>query len=83
MMETVRRYYRVDRKDIHYIRYTIESYDGAAVVRTIDPQEALLEILIAPGCEDLIGRLVEDLSGREGLQLKSIDSPGHKSPEPE
>ena len=63
-METNKYIFRVNRRDINYLRVTIESYDGMGVVTTIDPQAALIEVQVAPGCEqlffDLIGSLAED-----------------------
>jgi hypothetical protein len=52
-----------------YLRATIESYDGMAVVRTIDPGEAIIELLIAPGCQDPVKELIEDLRNRERIKL--------------
>lgn len=68
-METVRRQYRVDRREIMYLRATIESYDGMAVVRTIDPREAVVELLIAPGCQMAVEQLIKDLRCREKIKL--------------
>jgi len=68
-METARRVFLVERGDICYLRYTIESYDGMAVVRTIDPATARIEIAIAPGCELIVEQLIEDLRKREGLRM--------------
>jgi len=68
-METIKRVFWVDRNEIAYLRMTFESYDGMAVVRTLDPRKALIEVLIAPGCLDLVERLVEDLVKREGIKL--------------
>lgn len=72
MMETTKRIFKVDREDIHYLRTTIESYDGMAVVRTVDPGEATIELLIAPGCEDLISRLLAALREKEGIRLEVV-----------
>jgi len=52
-----------------YLRATIESYDGMAVVRTIDPSEALIELLIAPGCEAFVDELLDDLRNREMIKI--------------
>ncbi len=83
-METTRRLFRVNREDIHYLRTTIEAYDGMAVVRTVepgdlgsrsrrmDPGEATIEVLIAPGCEDLISGLVASLREQEGIPLQPV-----------
>jgi hypothetical protein len=69
-METTKRVFSVDRKDINYLRSTVESYDGMAVVRTIDPYRARIEIAISPGCEDMVMALLESLRQGEGLKLK-------------
>lgn len=69
-METDRRVFQVDRRDICYLRYTLESYDGMAVVRTIDPYAAQIEVSIAPGCGSIVDQLFEDLRKREGLRLE-------------
>ena len=68
-METTRRIFRVDRREINYLRVTIESYDGMGVVRTIDPQVALIEVQASPGCEHLLSRLVNSLVEDEGISL--------------
>jgi hypothetical protein len=73
-METIKQIIQVDRKEINYLRTTLESYDGLAVVRTIDPQVACLEIMIAPGCEDLTFGLLDSLEKVEGLKIKRIES---------
>jgi hypothetical protein len=66
-MQTTKRIIHVNRKDISYLRSTIESYDGMAVVSTLDPHEASIEIQIAPGCEDLISELLNSLEEEEGV----------------
>jgi hypothetical protein len=68
-METIKKVFLVDRSEIAYLRMTFESYDGMAVVTTVDPREALVEVLIAPGCLDLVEQLVQDLVKREGVKL--------------
>ena len=48
-MDTQSRYLRLRRKDIAYFKFIIESYEGMAVVRTKDPHEAVIELMVAPG----------------------------------
>ncbi len=71
-METIRQTFRVDREEINYLRVTIESYDGMAILRTIDPQEALIELQISPGCEDFIYELLDYLGKEEGRKLTAV-----------
>lgn len=61
--------FRVQRKDIDYIRNTMESYDGIALVKTVDPDKALIEIHIAPKCGSLIDELVYSLKRREKIEI--------------
>ena len=42
---------RIRRKDIAYFKFIAESYEGMAVVRTRDPYEAVVELMVAPGWE--------------------------------
>jgi len=67
-MHTIKRVFRVNRRDISYLRWTIESYDGMAVVRTLDPHAAFIEIMISPGCEDLVLELLDSLR-EEGIMI--------------
>ncbi len=78
-METIRRAFHVNRQDIGYIRYTVESYDGMAVVTTMDPYAAYIELSISPGCEQLVYELLDSLKTREGLYLKKVEQNQPKS----
>jgi hypothetical protein len=70
--ETARFVFRVNRKDIAYLRATVESYDGMAVVRTIDPSAALIEMRVSPGCQETLLELVDHLARSEALPLELI-----------
>ena len=68
-MKTNKHIFRVNRRDINYLRVTIESYDGMGVVRTLDPHTATIEVQVAPGCEDYFSELVDSLVKDEGLAI--------------
>ena len=68
-METTKLILRVDRCDINYLTVIIESYDGMAVVRTIDPETALIELQISPGCESEVGFLLKHLKNEEAINI--------------
>jgi hypothetical protein len=70
MAKTIRQIFRVERREINYLRVTIESYDGMALVRTVDPEEATIEILVSPGCEAILLSLIESLKTEEGILLE-------------
>jgi hypothetical protein len=58
---TVRRYYRVDRREIHFLKFILEGYDGVAVVRTVDPVAGVVALHIGPGCQGVVDMVMEDL----------------------
>jgi len=58
---TVKRYYRVDRGQIHFLKFVLEGYDGVAVLRTLDPQEGLVVLQIGPGCQSMVDMIIQDL----------------------
>ena len=68
-METVKRIFLVDRREINYLRVMIESYDGMGVVKTIDPHTAIIEVRVSPGCEKLFYELARSLEQNEGISL--------------
>ena len=60
-METTKRYYRVDRREIAYLRFIFEAYDGIAVVKTVDAQKGIVVLNVAPGCDDDVDYVLQDL----------------------
>jgi hypothetical protein len=72
-MKSLKRIFRVRRDQINYIRFTLESYDGMALVRTLDPQKSLIEVYVPIGCESMIMELIESLRNREGLEIEPIN----------
>ena len=62
-MKTTRRVYRVDRSQISFVKFILEAYDNVAVVSTLDPRQALVQVVIAPGCEMLVDGIMSDLGG--------------------
>lgn len=62
----------MDRSKIHYIRWTIESYDGMATVTTVDPKEAVIELKVSPGCESYIDDIIRSMISLEGVNIKPV-----------
>ena len=68
-MQSIRRTFITERNKIGYIRFTMESYDGMALVSTVDPQKAMIELKISPGCEGMIQDLLESFRRDEGIKI--------------
>ncbi len=60
-METIRKYYRVDRREICFLRFIFEGYDGIAILTTIDPGTGFVVLHISPGCEEAVEMILQDL----------------------
>jgi hypothetical protein len=61
LAQTIKQHYRVDRRQIAFIRFIVEAYDGLAIIKTLDPEAGLVEFQIAPGCEQDVKVILEDL----------------------
>jgi hypothetical protein len=69
-MDTDNRYFRIRRKDIAYFKFIVESYEGMAVVRTKDPSEAIVELMIAPGWERDVDAVLDSL--RQEMPIEPV-----------
>ncbi len=65
-MKSIRRYYRIDRRQIAFLKFILEAYDGIATLSTIDPRRGIISLDIAPGCESEVEMVLKDL-GRQML----------------
>lgn len=62
-MESQKRHFRMDRKQIGLLRFVLEAYEGIAALTTIDPVEGRVVLLVPPGCEAEVDHLLADLAG--------------------
>jgi len=63
----IRRFYRIDRADIGYLRFVVESYDGLLFLRTHNNREALVEMSYSPSRTRDAAPLLEALSAEMAL----------------
>ena len=50
-METIKKYYRIDRREICFLKFILEGYEGLTLLTTCNPEEGIVVLKIAPGCE--------------------------------
>jgi hypothetical protein len=60
-LKGITRYYRVDSREIGFIGFTVHAYEGLGVVRTLDPAQGIIEILLSPDLVEGLEGLMEDL----------------------
>ena len=68
--ETTKRYYRVDRREIAFIKFIFEAYDGIAVLETLDPGAGIIVLHIAPACEPVADAILQDL--KREIMIESL-----------
>jgi len=73
-MDTHSRYFRLRRQDIAYFKFIMESCEGVAVVRTKDPQEAVVELMIPPGLERDVEEILEGV--RKEIPVEALSHEG-------
>lgn len=49
------------KEDIDFINKVVEAYEGAGVVRTVDPQKGLINIITTYDFKDFVKFVIEDL----------------------
>jgi hypothetical protein len=72
VMDTQSRFFRLRREDIAYFKFIVESYEGMAVVRTKDPHEAIVELMVASGWEKDVEEVLEGL--RKEIPIENLSS---------
>ena len=61
ILETIKKILRIDRREICFLKFILEAYDGIATLTTIDSYQGIVLLRIAPGCEDEVDTILQDL----------------------
>ncbi len=67
-LETIKKYLRIDRQEICFLRFVFEAYDGIATITTVDPEQGVVLLQIAPGCEEEVAMVLKDLEKQVLIQ---------------
>ncbi len=59
--DPVVRYFRVNRRDLAYLKFILEGYDNMSVLSTVDDREGIVRLLVPAGFAVDMGALVEAL----------------------
>lgn len=55
------RYFRVKSRDIVYLKFILEAYEGMNVMSTVDKVDGVIRVAIMPGFEDDMDQLLVEL----------------------
>ncbi len=70
--ETIKRYYRVDRSKIAYLRFIFEAYEGLAIIETLNSESGTIVFYIAPGCESDVDMILTDLNSDVMMEVVQL-----------
>jgi hypothetical protein len=73
MADVVPIFLQVPRAEIGYVKFIFESYEGIAVLRTIDRHQGLLVVLAVPDFLDQARRVVAALA--DEIDCREIEPP--------
>ena len=72
-MDLIEIYLRVQREDIALLKFTVESYEGIGIVRTIDKKRATVVVLAMSDLVDHMWAVLESL--RQEMEWYEIPPP--------
>ena len=73
-MQCRKKYVRVDKRQISFMKFIFEAYDGIANLTTIDAALGTISINIPKGCDEVVDNLLKTL-GRDIL-IESLEERG-------
>jgi hypothetical protein len=76
--ECTKKYFRIDRRQIHFLKFILEGYDGVAVLRTVDPREGLVVLHVSPGCEREVENIMADM--KREMRVEAVTSVEQEAP---
>lgn len=66
-METRKDYFRMDRREIAFLKFLLEAYDGIGMISTLDREQGVVLIRTAPGCESEMATLLEEIGNERAI----------------
>lgn len=76
MKKTSKHILYIEKREICFLQWILESYNGIASMRTRNPENGEIEISIAPGCEQEVRSLMRHLTQEGSIHVKQEKSYG-------
>jgi hypothetical protein len=73
-MRCLKKYLRVDRRQIAFLKFIFEAYDGIANLTTIDGALGIICVNIPFGCNDIVDNLIEVM--KRDIMIESLERKG-------
>jgi hydroxymethylglutaryl-CoA reductase len=69
ILKTKQQHYRVNRREIAFIKFIFEGYDGIVMMRTVNPVKGIIALHIPAGCEKHVNAILQDLKKNIKMQV--------------
>lgn len=70
----IKKFYKLKRKNIAFIQYIIEGYEGIATTTTIEPQTAIIQLSIIPDFLFETKEIIKDLKNNK-YEIEEVNYP--------
>ena len=61
-MDTISLIIQIPPEEIAFLSFILESYEGVAIARTVDPHQGLMELMVSPDYQEEMSEILMDLS---------------------
>jgi hypothetical protein len=67
-MDTISLFLQIPPHEIAYLTFVLESYEGVAAIRTVDPRTGIIELMVSPSYQEEIREILKDLAEEFPIQ---------------
>ena len=67
-MDTISLLIQIPPHEIAYLNFVFESYEGVAAVRTVDPQNGIVELMVPPHYQEETKEILKSLAEEFPIQ---------------
>jgi hypothetical protein len=67
-MDTISLFLQIPPREIAYLNFVFESYEGVAAVRTVDPREGIVELMVSPHYQEETREILMSLAEEFPIQ---------------
>ena len=67
-MDTISIIIQIPPEEIAYLNFVLESYEGVAAVRTVDPREGIVKLMVSPSYQEEIQEILKSLAEEFPIQ---------------
>jgi len=74
ILDTIKKYLRIDRREICFLKFILEAYDGIASLTTVNSDLGVVRLHIPPGCVEDVEIILQDLKKSFIIEDASVET---------